>query len=159
MKTVVIEGKDLLFTLFKLAFYIWIGMWNVRILLVAVKMVIAVGVYSTYFAVILVSVYGIYSAFRGFKKTVAKTIALMDDYFKETGDAMEDYSFRVGFGYVKVIVQHNFRDKENDLVLRTAGEELEVPRKRAEYLANLQLVKIVKAQKGGDPKSPIEAED
>jgi hypothetical protein len=56
-------------------------------------------------------------------------------------------------------VQHNFRDKENDLVLRTAGEELEVPRKRAEYLANLQLVKIVKAQKGGDPKSPIEAED
>lgn len=28
MKTVVIEGKDLLFTLFKLAFYIWIGMWN-----------------------------------------------------------------------------------------------------------------------------------
>ena len=99
MKTVVIEGKDLLFTLFKLAFYIWIGMWNVRILLVAVKMVIAVGVYSTYFAVILVSVYGIYSAFRGLKKTVAKTIALMDDYFKETGDAMEDYSFRVGFGY------------------------------------------------------------
>ena len=60
---------------------------------------------------------------------------------------------------MKVIVQHNFRDKENDLVLRTAGEELEVPRKRAEYLANLQLVKIVKAQKGGDPKSPIEAED
>ena len=43
MKTVVIEGKDLLFTLFKLAFYIWIEMWNVRILLVAVKMVIAVG--------------------------------------------------------------------------------------------------------------------
>ena len=67
MKTVVIEGKDLLFTLFKLAFYIWIGMWNVRILLVAVKMVIAVGV------------------------------------------------------YLKVIVQHNFRNKENDLVLRTAG--------------------------------------
>ena len=46
MKTVVIEGKDLLFTLFKLAFYIWIEMWNVRILLVAVKMVIAVGGYS-----------------------------------------------------------------------------------------------------------------
>lgn len=35
MKTVVIEGKDLLFTLFKLAFYIWIEMWNVRILLVS----------------------------------------------------------------------------------------------------------------------------
>jgi hypothetical protein len=55
-------------------------------------------------------------------------------------------------------VQHNFRDKENDLVLRTVGEELEVPRKRAEQLVNLQLVKIVKNQKGGDPKSPNEAE-
>ena len=74
MKTVVIEGKDLLFTLFKLAFYIWIEMWNVRILLVAVKMVIAVGGYSTYLAVILVSAYGICSAYRGLKKTVAKTI-------------------------------------------------------------------------------------
>lgn len=59
---------------------------------------------------------------------------------------------------MKVIVQHNFRDKENDLVLRTAGEELEVSRKRAEYLANLQLVKNIKDQKGGDPKSPIEAQ-
>lgn len=59
---------------------------------------------------------------------------------------------------LKVMVQHNFRDKENDLVLRTAGEELEVSRKRAEYLANLQLVKIVKAQKGGDPKSSSKAE-
>ena len=59
---------------------------------------------------------------------------------------------------MKVIVQHNFRDKENDLVLRTVGEELEVPRKRAEQLVNLQLVKIVKDQKGGDPKSQKEAE-
>lgn len=59
---------------------------------------------------------------------------------------------------MKVIVQHNFRDKENDLVLRTVGEELEVSRKRAEYLANLQLVKTVEDQKGGDPKSPIEAQ-
>ena len=57
-----------------------------------------------------------------------------------------------------MIVQHNFRDKENDLVLRTAGEELEVSRKRVEYLANLQLVKTVEDQKGGDPKSPIEAQ-
>ena len=57
-----------------------------------------------------------------------------------------------------MIVQHNFRDKENDLVLQTVGEELEVPRKRAEQLVNLQLVKIVKNQKGGDPKSPNEAE-
>lgn len=57
-----------------------------------------------------------------------------------------------------MIVQHNFHDKENDLVLRTAGEELEVSRKRAEYLVNLQLVKTVEDQKGGDPKSPIEAQ-
>lgn len=57
-----------------------------------------------------------------------------------------------------MIVQHNFYDKENDLVLCTAGEELEVSRKRAEYLANLQLVKNIKDQKGGDPKSPIEAQ-
>ena len=76
MKTVVIEGKDLLFTLFKLAFYIWIEMWNVRILLVAVKMVIAVGGYSTYLAVILVSAYGICSAYRGLKKTVGKTLGV-----------------------------------------------------------------------------------
>ena len=59
---------------------------------------------------------------------------------------------------MKVIVQHNFRDKENDVVLRTVGEELEVSRKRAEYLVNLQLVKTVEDQKGGDPKSPIEAQ-
>ena len=57
-----------------------------------------------------------------------------------------------------MIVQHNFRDKENDLVLHTVGEELEVSRKRAEYLVNLQLVKTVEDQKGGDPKSPIEAQ-
>ncbi|MFR5151616.1 MAG: hypothetical protein ACLTER_20740 [Ruminococcus sp.] len=43
-------------------------------MLVAVKMVIAVGGYSTYLAVILVSAYGICSAYRGLKKTVAKTI-------------------------------------------------------------------------------------
>ena len=74
MKTVVIEGKDLLFTLFKLAFYIWIEMWNVRILLVAVKMVIAVGGYSTYLALTLVSAYGLCSPYRGFRQTVAQAI-------------------------------------------------------------------------------------
>ena len=57
-----------------------------------------------------------------------------------------------------MIVQHNFRDKENDLVLRTAGEELEVSRKRAECLANLQPAKTVEGQKGGDPSSTIEAQ-
>ncbi len=74
MKTVVIEGKDLLFTLLKLAFYIWIEVWNVRILLVAAKIVATEGGRSTYLAVILVSAYGIYSAYRGFKKIVTKTI-------------------------------------------------------------------------------------
>lgn len=74
MKTVVIEGKDLLFTLLKLAFYIWTEVWNVRILLAAVRLVTAEGGRSTYLAVILVSAYGIYSAYRGVKKIVTKTI-------------------------------------------------------------------------------------
>lgn len=59
---------------------------------------------------------------------------------------------------LKVIVQHNFRDKENDLVLRTVGEELEVSKKRAKYLSDRQLVQVMEDQKGGDPESPKEAE-
>ena len=59
---------------------------------------------------------------------------------------------------LKVVVQHNFRDKENDLVLRTVGEELEVSKKRAKYLSDRQLVQIIEDQKGGDSKSPEEAE-
>ena len=45
-----------------------------RILLAAVRLVTAEGGRSTYLAVILVSAYGIYSAYRGVKKIVTKTI-------------------------------------------------------------------------------------
>lgn len=61
-----------------------------------------------------------------------------------------------GGGIVRATVIHNFYDKENDLVLRTVGEELDVSSKRAEYLAGKSLVQIIENQKGGDPESPTE---
>lgn len=36
---------------------------------------------------------------RSRKKTVLKTIALAEDYFKSTGELVKDYRFSVGFGY------------------------------------------------------------
>ena len=36
---------------------------------------------------------------RSRKKTVLKTISLMEGYFKDKGESMEDYSFAVGYGY------------------------------------------------------------
>lgn len=36
---------------------------------------------------------------RSRKKTVKKTLDLMDGYFRETGENMEDYSFAFGYGY------------------------------------------------------------
>lgn len=36
---------------------------------------------------------------RSRKKTVKKTIDLMDGYFKETGERLEDYGVAVGYGY------------------------------------------------------------
>lgn len=36
---------------------------------------------------------------RGRKKTIQKIFPLLEKYFKDTGDSMEDYSFAVGFGY------------------------------------------------------------
>ena len=59
---------------------------------------------------------------------------------------------------MKVVVQHNFRDKENDLILRSVGEELEVPEERARYLSERKLVTIIENQEGGDPVSPDEVE-
>lgn len=59
---------------------------------------------------------------------------------------------------MRVAVIRNFYDKENDLVLRSVGEELEVSPERAEYLSNKQLVQVIEDQKGGDPESPKEAE-
>lgn len=58
---------------------------------------------------------------------------------------------------MKVVVQHNFRDKENGLLLRTTGEELEVPEERARYLSERKLVTIIEDQEDGDPVSPDEA--
>lgn len=57
-----------------------------------------------------------------------------------------------------MVVQHNFRDKENDLILRSVGEELEVPEERARYLSERKLVTIIENQEGGDPVSPDEVE-
>lgn len=55
-------------------------------------------------------------------------------------------------------VIHNFYDRENDLILRTIGEELDISLERAKYLAGKRLVQIIEDQKGGDPESPTETE-
>ena len=55
---------------------------------------------------------------------------------------------------MRVTVIHNFYDKENDLTLRTTGEELNVSLERAKYLAGKGLVQIIENQEGGDPESP-----
>lgn len=57
---------------------------------------------------------------------------------------------------MKVTVIYRFFDKEADMKLRLPGETLEVTKARAEYLANAGVVQIQK--RGGDPKSPTEAE-
>lgn len=44
---------------------------------------------------------------------------------------------------MKVKVLANFRDRENDLKLRKAGEQLEISKDRAAKLAGLGLVEIV----------------
>lgn len=58
---------------------------------------------------------------------------------------------------VKIRVKHEFKDMENDLKLRTVGEIMTVPKKRAEYLVSMKVAEIVDS-KGGDPESPIEAQ-
>ena len=57
---------------------------------------------------------------------------------------------------MKVTVIHKFFDREADLKLRLLGETLVVTKARAEHLVNAGLVQIQK--RGGDPKSPTEAE-
>lgn len=57
---------------------------------------------------------------------------------------------------MKVTVTHKFFDKEADLKLRLPGETLVVTKARAEHLVNAGVVQIQK--RGGDPKSPTEAE-
>lgn len=58
---------------------------------------------------------------------------------------------------MKIRVTHDFYDKENDNVLRKVGEEYEVPKERGEYLVSYRVAKEIINQKGGDPKSPVEA--
>lgn len=59
---------------------------------------------------------------------------------------------------MKVKVIHEFKDAEYDLVLRTVGEELEVPDERGSYLVNFGVAKELPVnQKGGDPESPKKA--
>ena len=57
---------------------------------------------------------------------------------------------------MKVTVTHKFFDKEADLKLRLPGETLVVTKARAEHLVNAGVAQIQK--RGGDPKSPTEAE-
>ena len=58
---------------------------------------------------------------------------------------------------MKIRVKHEFYDKENDLKLRTVGEIMTVSKKRAEYLVSMKVAESVDS-KGGDPKSPVEAQ-
>ena len=57
---------------------------------------------------------------------------------------------------MKIRVIHDFYDKENDLKLRKAGDEYEVPEKRGGYLISFKVAKEITGQKSGDPKSSIE---
>ena len=58
---------------------------------------------------------------RSRKKTIAKTIDLMDGYFAETGDSMEDYSYAVGFGY-DMDEGKKFYKQVEDHIREKAGE-------------------------------------
>ena len=59
---------------------------------------------------------------------------------------------------MKVIVLHDFFDKEDNLALRKEGESLDVSATRAKYLVGMRFARSVKEQEGGDPKSPEEAQ-
>ena len=59
---------------------------------------------------------------RSRKKTITKTIELLDGYFAETGDNMADYAFAVGYGYdmeegkkfYEMVTKH-IREKAGDI--------------------------------------------
>lgn len=57
---------------------------------------------------------------RSRKKTVAKTIELLDGYFEETGDSMSDYAFAVGYGY-DVDEGKKFHQKVTEHIREKAG--------------------------------------
>lgn len=58
---------------------------------------------------------------------------------------------------MKIKVLHDFKDKEHDLKLRKKDEELTVSKERALFLTKMKLAEIME-EKGGDPKSPGEAQ-
>ena len=62
-----------------------------------------------------------------------------------------------GVKIVKIRVIHDFYDKENDLKLRSVGDTLTVSKDRAEHLVRMKIAEVIDS-KGGDPKSPIEAQ-
>ena len=59
---------------------------------------------------------------------------------------------------MKIRVIHDFYDKENDLKLRSVGDTLTVSKDRAEHLVRMKIAEVIDS-KGGDPESPIEAQD
>lgn len=59
---------------------------------------------------------------RSRKKTVQKTVDLLNGYFKETGESMQDYRFAVGFGY-DVEEGKKFREEVEKDIQSQAGEK------------------------------------
>lgn len=58
---------------------------------------------------------------------------------------------------MKLIVLHNFFDKEDNLALRKEGESLDLSAARAKYLVGIGFARTVKEQEGGDLKFPEKA--
>lgn len=56
---------------------------------------------------------------------------------------------------MKIRVKHDFKDRENNLKLRTVGEIMTVTKERAEYLTNMKLAEIIDV-KGDDSEIVVE---
>ena len=56
---------------------------------------------------------------------------------------------------MKIKVKHDFKDRENNLKLRTVGEIMTVTKERAEYLTNMKLAEIIDV-KGDDSETVVE---
>ncbi len=59
---------------------------------------------------------------RSRKKTIQKTVDLLNGYFKETGESMQEYRFAVGFGY-DVEEGTKFREEVKKDIQNQAGEK------------------------------------
>ncbi len=59
---------------------------------------------------------------------------------------------------MKIRVKHDFKDRENNLKLRTVGEIMTVTKERAEYLTNMKLAEIIDA-KGDDSETVVETHE